>query len=66
MTNSIGLMLRSPPCPKGEVDVSKHVAAPSFETRSFGALLWMRRSEAFTRGAVSVGAPLRPNNIVLR
>ena len=28
----IGLMLRSPPCPQGEVSVSKHVAAPSFET----------------------------------
>jgi hypothetical protein len=25
----IGLMLRSPPCPKGEVGVSKHGAAPS-------------------------------------
>src|SRR5262245_30447967 len=28
----IGLMLRSSPCPQGEVSVSKHVAAPSFET----------------------------------
>jgi L-cysteine S-thiosulfotransferase len=28
----IDLMLRSSPCPKGEVSVSKHVAAPSFET----------------------------------
>jgi hypothetical protein len=25
-------MLRSPPCPKGEVGVSKYEAAPSFET----------------------------------
>ena len=32
MTDSIGLMLRSPPCPKGEVGVSKHEAAHSFET----------------------------------
>jgi tripartite-type tricarboxylate transporter receptor subunit TctC len=32
MPHSIGLMLRSPPCPQGEVGVSKHVAAPSFET----------------------------------
>jgi L-cysteine S-thiosulfotransferase len=30
--NFIGLMLRSSPCPQGEVRVSKHVAAPSFET----------------------------------
>jgi hypothetical protein len=36
-------MLRSPPCPQGDVGVSKHEAAPSFETRSFGALLRMRR-----------------------
>jgi len=33
-TAPIGLMLRSPPCPKGEVGVSKHEAAPSFETRA--------------------------------
>ena len=32
MPHSIGLVLRSPPCPQGEVGVSKHVAAPSFET----------------------------------
>jgi len=32
MADSIGLMLRSPPGPKGEVGVSKHEAAPSFET----------------------------------
>src|SRR5262245_27747957 len=30
--DSIGLMLRSPPCPQGKVGVSKHEAAPSFET----------------------------------
>jgi tripartite-type tricarboxylate transporter receptor subunit TctC len=35
MPYSIGLMLRSPPCPQGEVGVSKHVAAPSFETPAF-------------------------------
>src|SRR4030088_603658 len=35
MTDSIGLMLRSPPCPQGEVGVSKHEAAPSFETPAF-------------------------------
>src|SRR5262249_30893559 len=34
VTNSIGLMLRSPPGPKGEAGVSKHEAAPSFETRA--------------------------------
>jgi tripartite-type tricarboxylate transporter receptor subunit TctC len=32
MPHSFGLMLRSPPCPQGEVGVSKHVTAPSFET----------------------------------
>jgi hypothetical protein len=32
MTDSIGLMLRSPPRPQGKVGVSKHEAAPSFET----------------------------------
>jgi hypothetical protein len=30
----IGRMLRSPPCPKGKAGVSKHEAAPSFETRA--------------------------------
>jgi hypothetical protein len=32
MPDSLGLMLRSPPCPQGEVGVSKHEAARSFET----------------------------------
>ena len=30
--DSIGLMLRSSPCPQGEVSVSKHRPPPSFET----------------------------------
>jgi hypothetical protein len=50
--DSIGLMLRSPPCPKGEVGVSKHEAAPSFETAAPEAgcgLLRIRRSSAHTR-----------------
>src|ERR1700752_3394220 len=44
--DSIGFMLRAHPCPKGEVGVSKHETAPSFETRSFGALLRMGRRSA--------------------
>src|SRR5690348_13746952 len=42
----IGLMLRSSPCPQGEVSSSKHVAAPSFETSA------LRRAAQDEDGAV--------------
>jgi hypothetical protein len=41
-TTSIGLMVRS----AAQRRVSNHGAAPSFETRSFGPLLRMRRRDA--------------------